>query len=119
MRPKKNQSNPLKLTAEQIAKASQAKKRAEAGKVELDNEWMFIAEFGYYFGYEGIRAILDNEIDLSTAKYLLDAARKVWFSKAADMAHGSFIAAAAAQSKKPAAAFKKGIASFIKAMRVN
>ena len=76
-----------------------------------------MAEFGNYFGYEGIRAILNNEITLSQAEQLIQGSRKLWAGRVADHAEAAFAGAASAQSKKPAVTFRKMLKSFRKAAK--
>lgn len=78
-----------------------------------------VAEFGYYFGYDGIRAIKNNEISLEEVHILLAAARKVWYSKVVDQSHGGLVAGIAAGSKNPSSSFNKNMQVFIKKMKVN
>ena len=80
---------------------------------------MEIAEFGGYFGYAGIEAILNDEIDREVVQMLIAAQRKVWASQALDIAQGAFIAAGAAQSKSPSQTFKKGAKGFLDRMKVS
>lgn len=97
-----------------------AKKREE--ELKYDNvtpELYVVAEFGYYFGYEGIRAIKAQEISLDEVYVLLAAARKVWYSKVVDTSHATVVAQVAAQSKNIASSFAKGMSTFFKKMKVN
>lgn len=103
----------LKLTPEEAAKVARTRKRHE--KRSIDPEDLFIAEFGYYFGWEGIQAIrIDRTLSLADAKALLDGARKVWYQKIIDTAVATYTANAASQSKKPKSVLNKGLAGFIK-----
>lgn len=102
----------LKLTPQQAAKVAAKKKRHE--NIKIDSEWFFIAEFGYYYGWEGIAAILNNEIELDTANLLLLGARKVRYKNLVDTTVSMQVGVASAMSKKPKEVFKKGTASFVK-----
>lgn len=110
---------PLEISKEDLAKATRAKKRAETSSVKVNPEWFTIAEFGYYFGWEAIKAIKNNDIEMDEVRTLIAGARKVWAGRAYDIAHASFLGASSAQSKKPAQSFKKGIQGFEKAMRLD
>lgn len=64
------------LTEEEKAKLGQA--RQDSGSAEVSTEMMMLAEFGIHFGFDGIRAIVNNEItDLSMVNELILAARKL------------------------------------------
>lgn len=109
----------LQLNDEELAKIKRAREKAEGKRsVEVDPESYFIAEFGYYFGFEGIKAILNNEIDLETASTLLAGARKVWYANLSEVGHVHFIAAQAAGSTKPAQNFRQAMKVFHKAAEV-
>jgi hypothetical protein len=102
----------LSLTPEEAAKVQRARSKAEA--TSIDEEWLFISEFGYYYGWEGVKTILNNEIDLNTAATLLIGAKKVWYSKLVDSAVATYTANAAAQSKKPKQVMANGLKGFMK-----
>lgn len=64
------------LTEEEKAKLASV--RQASGSVEISVEMMQLAEFGIHFGYEGIRAIVNNEIkDIGMVNELILAARKL------------------------------------------
>jgi hypothetical protein len=85
----------------------------------VDPEWMFIAEFGGYFGYAGIEALLKNEITLVRAEVLVEAQRKIWHRRMLDIAEATLASAAAAQAgKKAGSVFSALTRRFIKGMRV-
>lgn len=69
-------------------KAFRAKVEGEKPK-PVDPVWQFVAEFGYYYGWGGAWAILNNEIDLDTANAMMDGARTVWSEKVIDHALAS------------------------------
>lgn len=100
----------LQLTPEEQAKVDKLRRRREA--LNIDPEWQFLAEFGYYYGYEGIRAIRNNEIPLEEAQALLLAAHKRWNRKVIDIANATYVASAAAQSKKGKSIMKKGLENY-------
>jgi len=103
------------------------KKRLEGKKgAAISPELYITAEFGYYFGWEGVLAIKRGYIEKSDANNqvikepftleevmaLLEAAKKVWYSKVIDTSHGSLVANSSAYSKSPGEAFNKGIKPF-------
>lgn len=80
----------------------------------IPNEVYIVAEFGYYFGWEGIRAIRNDEITLAEANALLEGARKVWYAKLVEQARAGQISTGSVFSKHPNDSFKKGIKPFAK-----
>lgn len=95
----------LEVSPEDLVKVRRARARNE--KTKINSSWLFLAEFGYYFGYEGIKAIKDNDLTMEEADMLLGGARKVWSGQLYDNASATLIATASAHSKKPSATFKK------------
>lgn len=109
----------LELSAEDLAKV-QRNRRLREPRVKVNDTWLFIAEFGYYFGWEGIKALrFDKSFSMDEAEMLLKGARKVWASKVYDSATASFIGSASAQAKKPVQAFKKATSDIIKQTKVD
>lgn len=102
----------LPFSPEEKAKVQANKERREATAV--DKEWMFIAEFGRYFGYDGVKAILNNEIDLGTATMLLNGARKSYYSDVIDTGIAQYSALVASKSKTAGSTFKKGMGHYYK-----
>lgn len=107
------------------------KKRLERKKTQhhdVSPEMFAIAELGYYYGWEAVMAIKrgyitkyneDMKIEKSTftleeAITLIEAAKKVWYSKVIDTAHAQLVAEGAAHSKNPGSTFIKGMEPFIK-----
>lgn len=72
-------------------------------------EIYLIAELGYYLGYEAVRDVRNNVIDLDEMFALLEGCRKVWYSKLVETSRGSMIAFNASMSKKPVDSFDKSI----------
>lgn len=105
----------LQLSDEEMARIKQAKAKHE--KTKVTPEWQFIAEFGYFFGWEGVAAIMANQIDFDQAQQLIQGARKVWYTKVIDQAVATQAAVASAQSKKPAQVMKKGLKPFMDEVR--
>ncbi len=65
----------LEISPQDLEKVNKSRSQAEGLKV--DAEQLFIAEFGKHYGWSGVMAILNNEIDSETATWLLQGARKV------------------------------------------
>lgn len=105
----------LVLSAEDLAKIRKRREREDA--VKVDDNWMFIGEFGYYYGFEGVRAVINNEIDFDTAQLLLQASRKVWAGKVYDLGRVGFIGSTAANAKKPTDVFNKNTKDLLKDSR--
>ena len=108
----KAQFKRLEIPAEDLERVRRARERAEGAKI--DDEWRIVSEFGYYYGYAGIRAILDDEIDIDTVNYLLIGARKTWYSQVIDNGVANHVAVASVKQKNPASAMRKGMANFMK-----
>lgn len=107
----------LKLTPEQAEKV--AAKKARHRKATIDPEWYFVAEFGSYFGWQGVMAILKDEIDIDAANLLLLGARKVRYNHLIDDALSTQVAVSSANSGKGATkVFNKGMASFMKEAKI-
>lgn len=102
----------LEIRPEDLKRVQQARERAES--VKVDDEWKMVAEFGYYFGYTGISAILNDDIDLEVAQKLLAGARKVHFSHVVDASIATQVAVASTKSKHPSSVMQKGLKNFIK-----
>lgn len=107
----------LELTQDELDKVAATRAKRESTKV--DENWLFISEFGYYFGWAGVQAIRNNEISMEEASMLLAGARKVWSGKLYDHAMSAFIGAASANSKKPNQTFKKATTPIIKQARAD
>ena len=107
----------LKLTPEQ-AKIVAAKKARHENKLKVDPEWFFIAEFGSFYGWEGVKTILNNEVDIDTANMLLLGARKVRAQHIIEDAVASQVAFSSAQSRTPKKTFSTGIKEFQKEARI-
>ena len=115
MNPKKIQPKKLELTPSQLAKVNQRKADEEASKVPI--EWRLVSEFGDYYGWASIRAVMDNEIDIDQFNLLLKAGRKRYASKMVDLNMIIFTGVAATKSKKPQTYVNKALKHFIKEAR--
>lgn len=49
--------------------------------LDVSPEMYLTSEFGYYYGWEAIKAIRNDEITLPEVQVLLEGARKVWYAK--------------------------------------
>lgn len=94
------------------------RKRSKEEKIRVEPEHLFVAEFGKHYGWGGVNAVLNNEIDGDTASWLLQAARKVDARYSYDNAKSVLIGSASAQSKKPSQTFKKAMSDTVKEMAV-
>ncbi len=107
----------LELTAEELAKVQRSRQSREP--LNVAPEELFIAEFGYYYGWGGVQAILNNDIDMATASGLLRGAQKVWYNKVVEQSYATYTSNVAGQSgKKGNQIMKKGLAEFIKQSKV-
>lgn len=103
----------LEISPEDLAKVQRRKQIEADGKV--NDVWLFLAEFGYYFGWEGIKAVReDKNFTMDEAVKLIKGARKVWSAKVYDHATASFIGSVSGQSKKPSQTFKKATTDLVK-----
>ena len=89
-----------------------------------------IAECGYYYGWGAIEAIKRGYIighsdtgrvkkiplTLEEVSELVEAARKVWYSKVVDSSRGHQVATMASFAEKPIEAFEQGISGFKEAI---
>lgn len=80
------------------------RQRSKKG-LDVSPEMYIVAEFGYYFGWEGVMAIRRGYIEkvsangsiikdpftLEEALVLLEGARKVWYSKLTEQAHAGIV----------------------------
>jgi hypothetical protein len=102
----------LEITPEDLAKVYRARNRSEKSKV--NSSWLLMAEFGYYFGWQGIQSIRNNEITLDEAEMLIIGARKIWRGQVYDHSSAVLIGSSSASSKKPGQTFKKLTRELIK-----
>ena len=96
---------------------------------KISPEVYLIAELGYYFGWGAIETVKRGYVEvfdektgekrqqlftLEEACALVEAARKVWYSKVVDNARGTLVATGSAMSKHPSTNFNKGMRPFVK-----
>lgn len=110
-----------------IAKGKKRMERSKTQTLDVSPEMFVIAELGYYFGWEAVVAIkrgfittYDDKMNLKKSTFtleealaLIEGAKKVWYSKVIDTAHGSFIAHRSAREREQGAEFNKGMKPFI------
>lgn len=78
------------------------------------------AEFGYYFGWEGVEAIRKNEIQLEEVHALLEGARKVWYHKLVEQSKAMTTAVATPLAGKRAnKTYKDGMKYFIERSKLD
>lgn len=97
---KKQNHRPPEIKISEADKARILKSRQSRQGIQVDPETLFIAEFGYYYGWGGVDAILNNKITLTDASALLQGAIKVWYGKLAQQGQVQFGANVAAKSGK-------------------
>lgn len=117
-RQKMTEKNYLKLKPEDL---EWARRRAEqeAREIKIDQEQLYLAEFGRLYGYEAIKSALNNEIDSETMAYLVEAGRKLRYQEIYNMAQCVLIGCGSAMSKKPSAAFEKATNGLKRVMRAD
>lgn len=111
------QAKELELTQEEWEKVRQAKAKYES-RHNIDKYWFFIAQFGYYYGWGGVEAILDNKITMEEAQVLLEGANKVWSSHVVNHIQAAQAGNAANKGKKGVKVFKRIMKVFQKEMRL-
>lgn len=79
----------------------------ESSKLKIDNEQLLVAEFGKYYGWGGVSAILNNEIDFDTMAWLLEAGRRIASEYNYNLSYASFIGSISSKSKNPSSTFEQ------------
>lgn len=109
----------IEFTEQELEQIKARKKRDELKNVAVSPEEVFVAEMGFYYGWDAVKSILNNEIGMEDANILLHGARKVWYRQIIDIASANFTVQAAAQSgKKAQSVMSKGLSDFIKQSKV-
>ena len=111
------QPQKLELTQAQLQRIAQRKAQDQATKV--DSEWLAIAEFGMYFGWQAVKAVLNDTITSAEMFMLLEGARKVNKLKLYNETRAVFIGTASANSKKPSQTFKRMTKDLIRESKPN
>jgi len=99
------------LTPEDLAKVERLK-NVYKDTTNVNRELYILAEVGYYFGWEAILSYERDEIGLDRVIELLEAVRKVNYTKLYDEALSNFYA------NKDGKTFIKGMQDLIKKMEV-
>lgn len=107
----------LELSDEDLQKVSRNRSKKE--EAAIDEQQLFIAEFGKHYGWAAVMAILNNEIDIETATWLTLAARKVDARTTYDTAQAVLIGSGSAQSKTPSVTFKKATGDLKRQMKAD
>lgn len=102
----------LEIKPEDLERVERARRARRP--VEVDEEWLAIAEFGKHFGWGAIVSVLNNEIDVATMTMLLAGARKVDLLALHDSAQAALIGVASANSKSPSQTFKSATAPILR-----
>ena len=68
--------------------------------VKVNPQIYLTAEFGYYFGWRGVQAVRNDEIDFNEMFALLEGARKVWYKKLEEQSQVIATAIGASMAKK-------------------
>lgn len=108
---------PLEIKPEDLAKVEKNRRDREA--IQIDENQLFIAEFGKHFGWGGVEAILNNEIDMQTAVWLMNGARKVDHRYTLNTAQAVFVGSGSVNSKKPKQAFERATKDLKKATKAD
>lgn len=103
----KKPKNYLPVSQEELDRIAEYRKKQEGSAVKIDPEQLFIAEFGKHYGWAGVMAILNNEIDGSTATWLMQGARKVEAGQLFNDAKATMLGTVSANSKNPVVTFNK------------
>lgn len=105
-------------------------KKVSSGSVSP--ELFIVGELGYYYGWDAVMAIRRGytiEYDskgniekvpftLEEATALIEAGKKVYYSKLIEQSHASMVAGASKWSKDPAKSFNSGMQPFTEKARV-
>jgi len=106
---------------------SRAEKRLSKRTGQISPEMYLVAEAGYYFGWEAIVAIKRGYIEyvdkdgttkqslltLEEVSSLVDAARKVWYTKVLDQSLGNMNANISSNTKNPMEAYRSTMKPFM------
>jgi hypothetical protein len=77
------------MTPEERAKVSRGKLEREKRVAGISNEWMGLAELGFYYGWSAVRDVLDDYITIEQANTFIQGARKLHSSHVYDLAVAS------------------------------
>lgn len=80
----------------------------------ITSEMYLLAELGYYYGFSAIEAVRENRLTLEEIYVLVESARKVWYTKQAEIADMTRVAV---DSSNPFAKKEAKIQAFHRGMR--
>ena len=105
---KSNQPKPIEISSE-LKERLERKRRASDLNIgfEVTEEQLQIAEFGKHYGWDGVMAVLNNEIDTPTFQWLLAAARREHIRELYEQANITFYANLAVKTDTPTKYFEK------------
>jgi hypothetical protein len=103
-----------KLSSEDLEKIREHK----SNLVEIDNEWLVLAEFAQTYGWEAYKDAVNDRISANEMMTLLQASRKLEAMKHYKQCIASFVGAGSANSKKPNSTFKKMTRDIIKQAKI-
>lgn len=121
------------MTEEDRQKSKEAFKRRMGGDFgyrkgqKISPEVFLIAELGYYYGWPAIQDVKRGYVEkfdqmgnrqqiqltMEEVCVLVEAARKVWYSKVLDSSRGTMVATGSALSKHPKQSFQNGMKKYI------
>ena len=82
-----------------VERQTQAYELKELAKKEK-TYWDFLGELGFFVGFEAVRAVLDDYIELGQARELLNGARRAYYGTVYDSAIASLAGARGATKGK-------------------
>lgn len=106
-------TNYLKLTPEEEAKVQRSRERSEALKLHIDREDLAMAEIAVYLGWEAVRDVKNDEIELETALELVRCAKELHKDRVYELA-----VAVRAGTTTVKGAFEKLMKPYVSQMRV-
>jgi len=95
------------------------REKQDGDTIKVDDYHLTIAEFGKYYGWGGVSAILNNEINSETMAWLLVAARKISKITEYNNAKSSFIGSVSSQSKSPSKTFNELTSDLIRSAKAD
>lgn len=104
---------PLSFTKEEIARIK-ARRIKDESKEKITAENLIVAEMGILYGWEAVKAILNDEIDTKTMLWLLEAGRIIKAKEQYNDTTAVFTAVVSANQKKPSEAFEKNTEALLK-----
>lgn len=106
------------VSPEDLAKL-RAHQASTKGAMQVDMEWMLLAEFAKAYGWEAYKAARNDDISLVEMLTLIEANRKLEARRTFLDMQSSFVGAVSAQQKKPTSIFKRLTKDIIKQTKVD